>query len=43
MWLLLEGEGATALDGKLPFAAKKTLTYMITKGNYFLSICIGKN
>jgi|SRR6267142_3527175 len=34
---------AETLDGKLPFAAKKTLTYMITKGNYFLSICIGKN
>ena len=30
------------LDGKLPFDARKMLTYMITKGNYFLSICIGK-
>jgi len=32
-----------ALDGKLPFDAKKMLTYMITKGKYFLSICIRKN
>jgi len=32
----------SVLDGKLPFDAKKMLTYMITKGNYFLSICIGK-
>ena len=31
------------LDGKLHFDAKKMLTYMITKGKYFLSICIGKN
>ena len=31
------------LDGKLPFDAKKMLTYMITKGKYFLSICIRKN
>jgi hypothetical protein len=30
------------LDGTLPFDAKKMLTCMITKGNYFLSICIGK-
>ena len=32
-----------SLDGKLPFDAKKMLTYMITKGKYFLSICIRKN
>jgi hypothetical protein len=32
--------GALTLDGKLSFDAKKMLTCMITKGNYFLSICI---
>jgi hypothetical protein len=31
------------LDGKLRFEAKKMLTCMITKGNYFLSICKVKN
>jgi hypothetical protein len=31
------------LDGKLCFEAKKMLTCMITKGNYFLSICKVKN
>jgi hypothetical protein len=31
------------LDGKLYFEAKKMLTCMITKGNYFLSKCKVKN